>query len=324
MILALAAPAFAQDTVLRTISLVDGRRFDAEILSTAATGMQVRVAQGTLLVPFELLVDISPIPGSTPAGEPWRVLADFPDDVEPTTDQILEAMPALAPSHIGGTDDLSPVKVSEVAGCGTDILCMSTALHDNPWRFVVVGTHTPQGGLVIESIVSTSQDILPMRIEVSSTDPRSLWSAMHTALGLDTPAALPPELTAGHRTKPPHPESARPQPVAGTGGHPSAAKVRALSFVPLPGAPSMACKDGGGAATALAVVLPSTAAWVGLSALATRSDGVDFGVLSAAGYYGLTVMANQWTGERSLRKVTTVALPAEQGQGAVAWVHGEF
>ncbi|MCB9686919.1 MAG: hypothetical protein H6735_17905 [Alphaproteobacteria bacterium] len=325
----LGTEARADEVVLRTITLVDGRRFDAEVLETAATGMQLRVAQGTMLVPFELLVDISPIPGSTPSGEPWRVLAEFPEDVEPVTDQVLSLMPALAPSHIGGTDDLSPIKVSELASCGTDILCMGTVLQDSPWRFVVVGTHTATGGLAIESLVSTSDDILPRKVEVSSTEPRAIWSAMHTALGLDTPGDVPPELVTTKRPRPTKPTPApvpapdQPRPVA-SASVPSASKVRALSFVPVPGISSMACKDGSGAAMALAVALPSTAAWVGLSAAATRADGVDFGVLSVAGFYGITVMANQWTGERSLRRVTTAALPAEHGKGAVAVVHVGF
>ncbi|MCA9492653.1 MAG: hypothetical protein KC621_22120 [Myxococcales bacterium] len=322
----LGSDACAQESVLRTITLVDGRRFDAEVVETAATGMQVRVAQGTMLIPFDLLVDISPIPGSTPSGEPWRVLAEFPDDVEPVSDQVLSLMPALAPSHIGGTDDLSPIKVSELASCGSDILCMSTVLKDSPWRYVVVGQRTPSGGLAIESLVSTSDDIVPLSVEVSSTEPRAVWAAMHTALGLDTPGEVPGELLTTKRPRPTKPSPvAEPVPVATAGAAiPSASKVRALSFVPVPGISSMACKDGSGAAMALAVALPSTAAWVGLSAAATRADGVDFGVLSLAGFYGITVMTNQWTGERSLRKVTTAALPAEHGKGAVAVVHVGF
>ena len=97
-------------------------------------------------------------------------------------------------------------------------------------------------------------------------------------------------------------------------------RVLALSFVPIPGYPSLAQGDAAGFGLAVAAVVPATALWVGATGKSAQSPAGHV-ALGAAGYYAATVAANQALGFRTFRRgESTLAVgvaPTEQGGTSV-------
>jgi len=84
---------------------------------------------------------------------------------------------------------------------------------------------------------------------------------------------------------------------------------RALAFVPIPGFPSLLSRDLPNFGYAWVAVVPATAAVVYVSGRASSRRG-QFLLMSVAGYYGVTVAANQILGTRTL---ALSAAPAAEG-----------
>lgn len=294
----LAATASADDRQFRHLKLVDGRTLTVEILSTEPTGLRVRLPQGTTLVSFELLVDMVPIDQAAWDNQPpWIVYVDLPPPHQEVAVELLGAIPNLSvhplTEAVGG---VTAAMAAEAAGCERKIDCVTAAIGSTPWKYVVTGD--PAGtGLVVRAKVSTAN--LPAN-ETSLTDAGrdALWYGLHDALDLERPGQGPPK--AATPTKEP--------------GRFDDGRVVALSFVPFPGVPSLAQKDAGGFALALGVVVPSTALWVGAVGQ-TGQSAPEFVGLSAAGYYALTVLANQVAGFRSLEKSRRIGVGAAPAPG---------
>ena len=102
----------------------------------------------------------------------------------------------------------------------------------------------------------------------------------------------------------------------------SDSKVFGLSFVPLPGYPSLAQGDGAGFALSMAIVLPATAGWIGATGKNAQSTP-EHAAMSFAGFYVATVAINQLFGMRSKRRKAKMALgvqPVPKGKGAMVQV----
>jgi hypothetical protein len=295
----LAATASADDRQFRQLKLVDGRTLTVEILSTEPNGLRVRVPQGTTLVSFELLVDMVPTDQAAWENQaPWIVYLDLPAAQQQTATDLLSAIPNLSvhplTEPVGG---VTAAMAAEAAGCERKIDCVTAAIASTPWKVVVTGD--PQGaGLVLHSKISSAN--LPAH-ETALTDSGrdALWYGLHEALDLERPGQGPPK-------------GSTPAPKE-RGGFDDG-RVVALSFVPFPGVPSLAQKDAGGFALALGVVVPSTAVWVGAVGQ-TGQSAPEFVGLSAAGYYVVTVLANQVAGFRSLDKSRAIGVGAAPAPG---------
>jgi len=134
------------------------------------------------------------------------------------------------------------------------------------------------------------------------------------------PAPTGPTPT-GPTTGPTTPAVPAPVTPAAPPSGPSAGTLRALAWVPLPGLPSMARKDGGGAAACLGITLPATAGmvYVAGSSSFTRTQLLTTGLAS---YYLLTVATNQAFGLRGIDAHVS-AMPLPEG-GAVIGVGGNL
>ena len=103
----------------------------------------------------------------------------------------------------------------------------------------------------------------------------------------------------------------------------SDAKLFGMSFVPLPGYPSLRQGDTAGFALSMAVVLPATAGWIGATGKNAQSVP-EHAAMSIGGFYVATVAINQLFGKRSRDRAAKFAMgigPAtDQGEGTMVQV----
>lgn len=309
----LAGRADAAEPQYRQVKLVDGRVLLAEILATEPQGLRIRVPAGEMIVSFELLLDMVPIGQSQYDQQtPWVVYYDVPPAIAEDTATMLAAMPGLEPQPVDtpGNGIVSGMAF-KAAACQRDVDCMADAVRDTPWKWVLAGTDAATGGIVLHSKLNTSSD-RSSETFVDGTSDDALWTALHAALGLSVPPGGPPRGSGG----PPTDEPTR-APV-------DSKRVLALSFVPLPGLPSLIQHDPAGFGLAMGVVVPSTALWVGAVGQTGQSTP-EFGAIAFGGYYAVTVLVNQVTGLRSLEKAKVrpvVSAAPSPGGGAMVIVGG--
>jgi hypothetical protein len=290
--------ASADDRQFRQLKLADGRGLTVEILSTEPGGLLVQLPQGRTLVSFELLIDMVPIDQATWDNQtPWIVYVDLPAAQHEDVVELLSTIPNLSvhplTEPVGG---VTAAMAAEAAGCGRKIECVVSAIASTPWKVVITG-ETKGSGLVLRSKVSSATSPAE-EVTLADAERGTLWNGLHDALGLDRPAQGPPRAATEERD----------------GDTFDGKRVVALSFVPFPGVPSLAQKDSSGVALALGVVVPSTALWVGAVGQ-TGQSAPEFVGLSVAGYYVLTVLANQVTGFRSLDEEARVGITAAPTPG---------
>lgn len=310
---ALTPDASAAERQFRDLRLADGRQITAEILSTTPKGLELQLPQGPLLLSYELLVDMAPTnQAAYDAQKPWVVYVDVPDVVERDLLELVRAIPNLSVHEAGGSPPggLTPLAAVTAAQCERKAECIVDAVSGAPWMWVLTAEQDPSGGLTFHSKVSTSGD-LPHEVSAPGLTRDELWGPLHQALGLGAPTAPAPKATSSKSNTP---KSA---------GVFDEKKVIALSFVPVPGMPSLAQKDGAGAALAFGVVVPSTALWVGAVGNSGQS-APEFLGLSVVGYYAVTVLANQVTGFRSLERGRLAVGAAPARGGGTVTVAGGF
>jgi hypothetical protein len=308
----LLQPAYALDPQYRRVTLVDGRVISAEILATESEGLRMRVPAGETLISFELLLDMVPISQAEyDAQAPWIVYFSVPPELEKDVVGLLQEVDGIVPQPVKVAANGIEAHMAAKASDCDDINCIVGALEGaDTWIWVLMAKPAPTGGTQLESKLSTSPDP-PLELVVDSKGRSELWEALHKSIGL-----LPPG---------PPPRGGDDDDHGNQGSQTfDERKVVALSFVPVPGLPSLAQKDTGGFALAMSVVVPSTVVWVGAVGQLGNS-APEFGALSFAGYYAVTVFANQVTGMRSLekRRVGVTAAPTEKGGTAVV-VGGSF
>lgn len=266
--------AAAQDDgpQVRAVSLADGRRYVAQIEATLPEGIALRVPQGTLTVPYEQLVDVSPLePADYDRQDPWVVLLAAPPDGAAA--RLLDALPQVVVWTPTGTVgepsgplDLADAEQAALRSCQLDAACMAGALGQGANAYWVVSLD-PAGQLVGQV---TRSDTRVVGGPLGSDD--AAWRAVHLALGLQPPTG--------------------PSPVALTAPRVARTPSPALRYVPVPGLPALAAGQGGRFALALGTAVPLTAAWVG--AVGTQATSLPEGAAwSAVGFYAVSVLTSE-------------------------------
>jgi hypothetical protein len=307
-IVGLASPvAEAVEPQYRKVVLVDGRVLQAEVLSTEPQGLLMEVPQGTTLISFELLLDMTPITEQDYLQQPrWVVYYDVPQSIEKDVLEMLAAMGSIEPQRVGTAgNDVSPqLSAKAHSECNRNVKCIAHTVGGiDQWLWVLTIEPVASGEVMLQSKVNKSGAEDPYEQVFDGRDRDDLWRHLHEALGL-RPSGSPP----------------RPDAVVEAPRRPYDEKrVVALSFVPLPGVPSLAQRDAAGFALAMSVVVPSTALWVG----AVGSNGqsmLETGALTVGGYYAVTVLANQVAGMRSMNKAKRVGVTAVPTEGGGAQI----
>lgn len=282
-----ASPAWAQSKAAqyRELHLADGRSVTAEILSTEATGLLLRIPQGTSLVSFEILRDMVPTDASAYEAQPrWAVHVTAPPEHKEALLETLQHIPALDVFDVAEPGaGINRAQAAKAAACGLDISCITGVFGETSWRWVVVGLPTDQGLRLVSRLTTGTTGA---RIDLEDTSPETLWKTSHELLMLQMPSGGPPRAL---RT---------PQPFVGGFDQ---QRVIAMSFTPVPGLPSLKQGDPTGFAAALGIVVPTTALWVG--AVGQNAQSVpETAALGVVGFYAATVIANQVTGLSSMKR----------------------
>lgn len=296
----LGRPAAAIEPQYRRVTLVDGRVLSAEILATEAKGLRMRVPAGEILVSFELLLDMVPISQSEYAAQPpWVVYFSVPASQERELVELVQAMEGMTPQPVSVAANGVTTAMAAKAGSCEDMGCLVGAVSKAPWMWVLYGSEGEGGVLKLQVKLNTSPDA-PFEATVPAKDRDELWRVLHEALGLSVQGAAPKGS-----------EAAKPEPNASVDER----KIAALSFVPVPGLPSILQGDGAGAAIAAGIFVPSAAVWaVGVRQVAgTNKEAL---VATAAGLYAALVFTNHVTGMRSLERERIGVTAAPMGQKA--------
>ncbi|MBX2801140.1 MAG: hypothetical protein KTR31_25895 [Myxococcales bacterium] len=294
--------AQADDPQYRELTLVDGRVLVAEILSTEAQGLRVQMPQGRAVVSFELLQDMVPTDAAAYADQPeWLVWVQVPEAYQEQVETLLDEMPGIDGALAGYGGGASADMTAQIVNCNADVECIAAASAGTPWKWIITGSDTPFGELELFARTNADVGVRASSVTLEGTSRDDFWFAIHDLLRLERPLLGAP--SAVEQVAPP-PEV----PVA------DERRVVALSFVPVPGLPSLAQKDPVGFGVAMGIVVPSTALWIGAVG-ETGQSSAEFLALSAAGFYAATVLTNQVLGLRSLRrrKAMVTVVPTEQG-----------
>jgi hypothetical protein len=308
LVAAALSPADAAAEEYRLFQLGDGRSFAATILATEADGLRVRVPQGEMLVPFGLLQDMVPIQKSDYDAQPDWVVYLAAETPERRADlvAVFESVPHVSVVGEAGVRPLlSASQEAAAASCGVALDCLVAATAAAPWMWVVTArSEGPE--LVVEGAVNRGKTRNTLRL--SQADRQRLAYAAYDVLEV---VKVEPEPVIALIHDPPLPDVAQDIP-----RELSRQRIIGWSFVPLPGLPSLLQGDGGGFATACAIVAPATVLWVGAVGQNTQSRAQHL-AFAAGGFYAATVAANQVFGLRSQDRAATVSvLPSSSGQGA--------
>lgn len=327
----LLSPAHAQE--YRRIKLASGRVLVARVDSSAGGGLTLALAQGQVRVPFTDVLEIEPVDEATFKAEPpWQVAvlpfsgAD-PQETAPYAAAVREALAFLPAVRV-----LEPGEA--LAACGADLDCALPLAASAGFTAVVAGELVPPSQAGVSPRVSLTGAFTSaptarghgeaLLAEPRPQDPRELVVASALSLNLvptdATLAALP--------VRPPTPAPLEVPPATRPAETttPDRARLRALAWVPLPGAPSIARRDWTGLAASWALAVPGSAALVYGTGASATSRG-QFLTLSALSCYTMTVASNLLFGTRvagpgAPGQVGLVVAPAPEGAALMLSVTG--
>ena len=345
--LGLAAPVHAAE--YRQLELSDGRVLTAEVVESTATGLRLQMPQGGAFLRYEQILALEDVDQTAyDAQEPWRVAvipllsseAAFLREIGPAT-RLLE-------EHVRGFEHVELVEEDELVAslgsdgmatlqaCGVDPSCAAPFAQEAGVTIFLMGELATEDDATSVLLLASAWADHPraqrvVRSEYPDDDATAaaqtlggVYSALHLDPDADRIAAV---AAAADPADAPTPAEPDPDPVAEATATPApegAASstgpvappptygeraTRALAFVPVPGFPSLLQRDLESFGYAWAGVVPATAAVVYVSGHAASRRG-QFLLLSVAGYYGVTVAANQVLGTRTL---TLSAAPVTEG-----------
>lgn len=297
-LLSLACLTAAEAAELRRLTLANGLSIDVEVAATEAEGLRVTSMQGTFLVPYEELADMVPVATlAAEAERTWRVVVGADAASTPYVSAALATIPGLR--VLTAEDGLPSDSAAAIDLCALDAACIAAAVPGEGWRFSLVVERPGEAGpgAVIGRLAADTSDV---RIPLESFTPELLRAAIQAALGL-IPDAAPEALTLTFDTLNTAEEKAARRAGRGGGAPASQARVVALSFVPIPGFPSLMQKDYGSFGIALATSVAASTGWV-LGTGHTATSRGEHALMSVAGAYAFTVAANQALGFRSLNR----------------------
>ncbi len=320
-LLGLLAPAQAQE--FRRITLSDGRALAARVDATTADGLTLSVPQGQVRVPFTLVMNIENIDEATWQGQPtWEVLllpfggpAPLSAEAEAATREALARLPATRVSRLGDlSGKLDPGTLAALSACGANLDCAlphaakagmsalvtATVLPGDPARVLLRGVFVATPTVRGEGDASISGAPYQHPRELLTAAALSLLVMPSEATLASLPAALTPP-AAATPAKPPE-VVATPTPTPAPEPRPprepmDEAKLRAMAWVPLPGAPALAKKDWGGVAASWALAVPSSALLIYGAGQGAMTKGELIG-MSALSAYGSIVASNLLFGAR--------------------------
>ncbi len=303
------------------------------MVHNAPDAMHLETAQGVVVVSIFEVDDIQTLTAEQWAAyEPvtWTVILDAPAELERALGVLeralevgLAAIPGLRTWSSGPTTP-SPV-VRAIASCAADVACIAELGPDDAPTWVLQARLGDDGGVELRG-----RGPGPRSAALATTlvaEPAGFFEGLQELLGLQPePADEALEERLAELLAPVEPV-AEPAPVADEpGARPprkprrelTRGQVTALSFVPVPGLPSLMQGDGAGFAIAMSAATVGSAIWVGAVGFGASSAG-EHAALGATGTYVCSVAASQILGERSRRRASLAVLPTHGG-AKVTWV----
>lgn len=286
----MASTRLASAAEYRHVTLADGRVFDAEIVDYTAATIRVRIPQGEIQVDPNQIVDMQPIAASVwEAQAPWTaVVLRVPSarDVEQELSALLSSMPGVLVQPI----DHLPLGAQEreaLTACGSDVACAAAVIPASV-ATLLVGAELlqPEGQPRLRlstTFIGAPRSRRQLETDFPANDRQreaNLRLAIHAGLGI-TPSHLLPALSL---VSPALPALEHPH-------------LGALSYLPVPGLPSLFRRDLGGFFATLAVVVPGTLAMTTVVGRAAPHSA-ELKALSLLSSYGLTVSMNRAIGLR--------------------------
>lgn len=294
--LLLPAAALAVPETVREVTLNDGRVFYGEVVTTEPSGVRLRVPQGDMVVPFHQLQNMQPsFPERYGRQPPWEVIVVGPDAERGWIERAVRTLPEVYVSGDQGKPSGVSTSMRKAAqACPpADLGCaVSAARRDGSWQWIVTVEPGDRGSATLRARTTTDGGGGMLKVDDLS-DPAAVLAGIDRLFGLRevpernraitsiSPYAPKPAGKDRGRTK--TPKSPR---VA------SASSAPFDSFVPVPGYSSLKNGDMRGFGMAMAVTLPATAAWVGVTGSQSQSS-TEHIAMSAGGFYLTTVVVNQ-------------------------------
>ena len=334
LMLALVAVAGAAE--YREIALSDGRVLRGEVLESTDTGMRLRLQQGVTFVNYADVAKIDNIDAASwRAQSPWRAaVPPFLADEERLEAAAREAV-TLVGEAMNGFPNIETVRPGAglaesealaIASCGADPRCVLEPARDAGLDVVVLGQlEAPPGSDDVLTVTVVFVDAERARRSASipwvADDERAsvvALNVLYPALDLEPDAARVQALIDAS----PAPSVVEPTPPTDSGSGVAAApvtgltrgQVLGLSFVPVPGFPSLYQRDLKRFGVSWAAVVPATSLFVaasGASAIRKRQ----FMAMGVAGYYVSTVAVNQVMGVNTLEGRPLFSLRPVTGGG---------
>jgi len=312
-----AAPAY------REVTLLDGRVYVGEVVTTEPAGVRLRLPQGQVVVPFHQLQNMAPSTASAFEGQrEWEVVVVGADEPRRWVEQAVRTLPATkVAGDTGLRFPLNPGQVAVARKCAPETIscAIQATQRDELWAWVVTVSVDDTGEALLRGATSSDSAGRTVRLD-NLYDAGALLRGLDELFGLSqvpgrsqaatTLAASAPAGAIARATKSPKskPSKDRTPRVAR-----APSEGAASAFVPVPGYTALRDGDMGGFGLALAVVVPTTAAWVGLTGSQSQSLG-EHAALSVGGYYLTTVLVNQVLGSSGARAAVGVApLPGARG-----------
>ncbi len=339
-------PAAAAE--FREITLSDERVIRGEVLASSDTGLRLQLHQGTTFVPYSDILSIQNIDeaGWHGSDQVWRAavssISPGAEDLRSSAERA-EELVAQALSDFPGLEVIAPGE--SLLRCGGDLDCALSSAREDGLDLVVLGAvERPEAGaerLKLTAVFTASDRArLSAAIPWDPEDERApvvALNALYPVLGLEPDPERVQALIDGRsrsevgrqrseqptetESGTPGTEADAPDPEAGTstadGVVPglSEGQVAGLSFIPIPGFPSLYQRDLRRFGLSWAAVVPATAVYVGVAGASSVRRGQLLG-LGFAGYYVTTVTVNRIMGARSLEGEPLLSLEPRPG-GAV-------
>ncbi len=300
----------------REVHMNNGRVILAEVKSFTPEGVVLALPQGTMRFPAGELQSMESLTEEEyRAQQPWKVVileytaSDRSLEADAKTAHMLarRALSAI-PSVISGTPADIPTGIREadrrsLAACRTDLLCAIREGEAAGVDVVMLGQVRESGGKkeLRLGALWVKHPVARKRLTIALTQPTvqhraEIYASQHRLLQLDPPpvavAAVPIQ------AQPAPAPAAEVREAPSPRQPPSATRVRAMAWAPIPGLPHLLRKDHGAFARSLGVAAVGTGLGIGLAGHATYTRG-QFITMSVVSSYAITTLANHlfWPAE---------------------------
>jgi hypothetical protein len=289
------------------LTFADGLEIEADLLETRGTGFQVRTVQGEWFVPFDDLLNFVELPEghrSTPVT--WTIVLDAAPEALPAATLALTALQGL---DVVSGERAGAEAFAAVERCSPDVDCMAASHQPASWTWFLRADLDADGLLRLRARHTLLGSTSVEQAGSASAGPLAVVGAVARSLGLVAPTAIDASAAAALQAELDRLDRARPVSM-------SPARVAALSFVPVPGLPSLLKRDHAAFGAAFATTVGVSAALVASTGAASTRRGEQIG-LSVLGTYVASVASSQLFGHFGVRRAPAVALAPVVGPGGV-------